>query len=101
MVNGANSLGICRHWHPVVSIYRIAFMIVRSETERGLPRGWHLGIKGSISAHSGSVKSLASRSPSRQFRGRVISVQAIVILSVVVLTLSVLLMRTVRYFNNK
>ena len=58
-------------------------MIVRSETERGLPRGWHLGIKGSISAHSGSVKSLASRSPSRQYRGRVISVQAIVILSVV------------------
>lgn len=34
-------------------------MTVRSETERGLPRGWHLDIKGSISAHSRSVKSLA------------------------------------------
>jgi uncharacterized protein (DUF1697 family) len=28
VVNGANSLGICRHWHPVVSICRIAFNVV-------------------------------------------------------------------------
>src|ERR1700757_3449173 len=31
----AEFLGICRHWHPVLSIYRIAFMITRRETERG------------------------------------------------------------------
>jgi hypothetical protein len=56
----------------------MASTILRSATVRGRPRCGGEGMNGSIKAHSASVRSLASRYPTRQYRCRAISVKAIV-----------------------
>jgi len=73
------SLGNIRHWHPVVAMERIASKTPRKSVLRGRPTFPGAGISGAISAYSASRASLAYLPPLRSYRGRVNSVQAIVI----------------------
>jgi hypothetical protein len=58
-------LGIARHWQPVLRMYIRPFITSRRLTDRLLPPGLAGGIKGAISAHSSSVRSLPYRRPLR------------------------------------
>ena len=54
-------MGIARHWQPVLRIYIRPFITSRRLTDRLLPPGLPGGIKGAISAHSSSARSLSYR----------------------------------------
>jgi hypothetical protein len=69
-------LGSMRHWQPVVATYKIASNTSRRCVVRERPVLLCSRTKGSINAHSASVKSLAYLSPSRACWRRVSSVQA-------------------------
>ena len=75
---GGKSLGNIRHWQPVGAMQRIASNTSRNRVVRGRPVALRGGIKGAISAHSASVRSLAYLLPARACWRRVSSVRAIV-----------------------
>ncbi len=52
-------LALKPHGQPVRAIYKIASTIARKSVPRGRPRGLRAGRRGSITAHSASVRSLA------------------------------------------
>ena len=58
VLRGGRSLGIARHWHPVLRMYIAPFTTSRTSTPRLLPPGLAGGISGAIRFHSSSVTSL-------------------------------------------
>src|SRR5271166_5722492 len=59
VLRAARSLGIARHWQPVLRMYIRPLTTSRRLTVRLLPPGLAGGIKGAISAHSSSARSLS------------------------------------------
>src|SRR3954469_22964949 len=67
---GGRSLGIARHWQPVLRMYISPFTTSRTFTVRLLPPRLPGRMSGSTWLHSSSVKSLGYRSLLRSYRAR-------------------------------
>src|SRR3954469_13433083 len=67
---GGRSLGIARHWQPVLRMYISPFTTSRTFTVRLLPPRLPGRMSGSTWLQSSSVKSLGSRSLLRSYRAR-------------------------------
>src|SRR5215210_620413 len=67
---GGRSLGIARHWQPVLRMYINPFITSRTFTVRLLPPRLPGRMSGSTWLHSASVKSLGYRSLLRSYRAR-------------------------------
>src|SRR5215210_599624 len=67
---GGRSLGIARHWQPVLRMYISPFTTSRTFTVRLLPPRLPGRMSGSTWLHSASVKSLGYRSLLRSYRER-------------------------------
>src|SRR4051812_36275241 len=67
---GSRSLGIARHWQPVLRMYISPFTTSRTFTVRLLPPRLPGRMSGSTWLHSSSVKSLGYRSLLRSYRAR-------------------------------
>src|SRR3954467_2732849 len=67
---GGRSLGIARHWQPVLRMYISPFTTSRTFTVRLLPPRLPGRMSGSTWPHSSSVKSLGYRSLLRSYRAR-------------------------------
>src|SRR3954447_9481262 len=67
---GGRSLGIARHWQPVLRMYINPFTTSRTFTVRLLPPRLPGRMSGSTWLHSSSVKSLGYRSLLRSYRAR-------------------------------
>src|SRR3954451_2014858 len=67
---GGRSLGIARHWQPVLRMYISQFTTSRTFTVRLLPPRLPGRMSGSTWLHSSSVKSVGYRSLLRSYRSR-------------------------------